>query len=353
MPKMPAKQDTEQDTEQTVIRFLNINEVEDAPDLEPIWGNWLFRDSVVLEVGDTGIAKTTLNFSMSKALVDNKPFLSVQAVVPEPMIIYMEFEASKSLVKSRMRAMGGYPNNNEKFKLYIREDEFHTMEQITEAIVQLKWKPDIIFVDPIRMAFNMRDENDNAEATRQMKMAKKIARKFNCCLVLVHHTSKADLSGTRKATGAYSRTSLADVNINFDKLYNSEGQEIDRDLFAMTIPKNRMIDDDFCICLRKIHDGRTFKVVEFPKGARFSVDGLGTATGRYEVQQLILDGILGVNKLQIKHIREGLERLERNVTDQAIYKALNNLIALGLVDCSDAPKNRDYWKVIKNKPAQT
>ena len=337
----------------TTIRFLNINEVEDAPDLEPIWGNWLFRDSVVLEVGDAGISKTTFNFGLSKALVDDKPFLGVKAATPDPFIVYMEFEASKSLIKSRMRAMGGYPKNYERFKLYVREDEFHTMEQIIEAIAQLKWKPDIIFVDPIRMAFNMREENDNAEGTKQMKIAKKITRKLNCCLVLVHHPSKADMPGIRKGSGAYSRVALSDININFDRLYNSEGQEIDPNLFAMTIPKNRMIDDTFCLCIRKIPDGRTFKVVEFPKGARFSVDGLGTATGRYEVQQLILEEILGASKLQIKHIREGLERLERNVTDQAIYKALNNLIALGMVDCSDTPKNRDYWKVIKSKPAQT
>ena len=334
----------------TTIRFLNIDEVENAPDLEPIWGNWLFRDSVVLQVGEAGIAKTTFNFGLSKALVDNKPFLGVKATVESPVILYMEFEASKSLIKSRMRAMGGYPKNKENFKLYVREDEFHTIEQINEAIMALAIRPDLIFTDPIRLAFNMRDENDNAEGTRQMKIAKKIARYHHCCVVMTHHSSKAELTGTRKGSGASSRVALADISMNFDRLYNSNGDELDRDVFALSIPKNRMIDDDFCLCIRKVSDGRTFKVIDFPKGARFSVDGLGPATARYEVQQLIYDEILGVNRLQFKQIKESLLRLGKEVTDPAIHKAINNLIAMGVVDHTDAPKNRFYWRVIKDAP---
>jgi len=338
------------DSEQTAIKFLNINEVENAPDLQPIWGNWLFRDSVVLEVGEPGISKTTWNFGLSKALVDNKPFLGVSSVVKDPFIVYMEFEASASLVKSRMRAMGGYPRCSDRFKLYLREEEFHTMEQISDGIVELGYEPDIVFVDPIRMAFNMRDENDNAEATKQMKAVKKIARRLNCCVVLVHHSSKAELNATKKASGAYSRAALADISINFDRLYDSDGKEIDRDIFAMSIPKNRMIDDDFCICIRKIHDGRGFRVVNFPVGARISYNGMGAATERYTAQQLIYDEIMGQGKVQVKDVMESLAKIGKTYSDEAVYKALGNLVAMGLVDHDDNQRNRNYWKTVRKLP---
>jgi len=334
--------------ETTTIKFLTIDEVENAPDLQPIWGNWLFRDSVVLQAGEPGIAKTTFNFGLAKALVDNKSFLTVKPAIENPTVLYMEFEASKSLVKLRMRTMGGYPKNKERFILYLRDDEFHTMEQIYEAATHFEVKPDIIFADPIRLAFNMRDENDNAEGTRQMKTAKRIARSLNCCVVLVHHSSKAEMTGTRKGSGAGSRSALADVAMNFDRLCDSEGKELDRNLFALSIPKNRMIDDDFCICVRKEAEDKAFKVVEFPVGARLSSDGYGTAIERYTVQQLIVEEILGFHELKFSAIRDAVQRAGKEVTDVAIHKALSNLIGIGVAECSNETRNRLYWKVQKN-----
>ncbi len=198
------------------------------------------------------------------------------------------------------------------------------------------------------MAFNMRDENDNAEGTRQMKTVKKIARHHNCCVVLVHHSSKAEMDATKKASGAYSRAALSDININFDRLYNGDGKEIDRNIFALSIPKNRMIDDDFCICVKKVHDGRTFEVIDFPVGAKLSYNGLGAATERYTAQQLIFGEVMGLGKMKFVEIREALNRMNKRYSDEAIHKALSNLVAIGAIEHSDAKKDRLYWKVLKS-----
>lgn len=331
--------------ETTTIKFWTIDEAENAPDLQPIWGNWFFRDCAVFEVGEPGIAKTTVNFGFCKAIVDNKPFLGVKSTVKDPVVLYMEFEASKSLIKLRMRAMGGYPTNSNRFIVYTRDEEFHTIAQIEEALFTLGVKPDIIFVDPIRLAFVMRDENDNAEATKHMKVVKGIARKYNCCIVLVHHSSKAELTGTRKGSGAYTWSALSDVNMNLDRLYDGDGKEIDRDLFALTIPKNRMIDDDFCVCVRKVHESRGFEVVNFPIGAKFSVDGQGTALERYTIQRMITEEILGMAKMRFGNIREAVKTLKkRDITDIAVHKAINNLIASGLIEYEGEESHRVYFK---------
>lgn len=328
----------------TTIKFLSIDEVETAPDLEPIWGNWFFRDAVILEVGEPGISKTTFNFGLSKALVDNKPFLGVKAAIQNPIILYLEFEASQSLVKSRMKAMGGYPKNKDHFKLYLREDEFHTISQIDKAIGTSGINPDIVFVDPIRLAFVMQNENDNAEGTRHIKVIKGIARKYRCCVVLVHHSSKAEMTGTRKGSGAYVWSALSDVNMNFDRLYDKEGAEIDRDLFAFSIPKNRMIDDDFCVCIKKVHDGRSFSVVNFPQGVRIGADGYGTALERYSIQQLIMEEIIGVNELEYKDIAAAVRRVggKENATDTAIHKAITNCLNIGTLTYQEKGKKRLY-----------
>lgn len=320
-------------TEEHAIRIVPISEMEKAADLEPLWGNWIFRNCVVLQAGEPGIKKTTYNYSFAKAIVDNEPFLEVKPTESGMTILMLDWESSDSLIKSRMRSMG-YPKHCDHFLLY--NDPRFTLQDIEGYVEKLGIRPDIIFVDPIRYAFAMRDENDNAEASRQAKFLRGIATKYHCAVIIVHHSSKAEMSGWKKASGASARTSLSDISMNFDGL----GEGYDSSIFRLSIPKNRLIDDHFIAFIEgKSYEGyKGFKIVEPPLGYTISGD-YEPSLRQYNSQQWVE---LMLNPYAPKSAQQIHQELGEHMTIQAVYNHLSHLLTLGKAE------RTSYGKYIKN-----
>jgi len=298
--------------------FFTINKVQDAPDLDPIWGNWLFRGSVVIQAGEPGISKTTFNYSLAKALVDGVEFLGVKPAKPSLQVLYIDWESSKSLIKSRMRLIG-YPKNYSNFVVTNDpEVQFVDVDRAIDSVADMI-KPDVIFADPLRLAFNMRDENDNAEAARQAKYFRELAKRRNCAVIVVHHSSKAELPGTKKASGGYARTGLADIVWNFERL----PEEFDQSIFKFTIPKNREIDDQFTIFVKK--DGGTFVEVQPPPG--YVSSPYESSIRHYTCQQRIHEMLLTGLTLRTSQI---LKALNGEFSEISVKKALSSLVQLGI-----------------------
>jgi len=298
--------------------FFTVNKVQDAPDLDPLWGNWLFRGSVVIQAGEPGISKTTFNYTLAKALVDGEKFLGVKPVKPTLQVLYIDWESSKSLIKSRMR-MIGYPKNCDNFVITNDpEVQFIDVDRAIDSVAHIL-KPDVIFADPLRLAFNMRDENDNAEASRQAKYFRELAKRRNCAVVVVHHSSKAELSGTKKASGGYARTGLADIVWNFERL----PEDFDQSIFKFSIPKNREIDDQFTIFVKK--DGGVFVDVQPPSG--YTTAAYESSIKHYTCQQRIQE-MLGMG-LTLK-TAQILKALNGEFSEISVKKALGSLVQLGI-----------------------
>jgi len=298
--------------------FFTINKVQDAPDLDPIWGNWLFRGSVVIQAGEPGISKTTFNYTLAKALVDGTQFLGIKPAKPSLQVLYIDWESSRSLIKSRMRLIG-YPKNHQNFVVTNDpEVQFIDVDRAIDSVSHMI-KPDVIFADPLRLAFQMRDENDNAEASRQAKYFRELAKRRNCAVVVVHHSSKAELSGTRKASGGYARTGLADIVWNFEKL----PEDFDQSTFKFTIPKNREIDDQFIIFVRK-EDG-AFVEVQPPPG--YTASPYESSIKHYTCQQRIREMLATGLTLKTSQM---LQALNGEFSEISVKKALSNLVQLGI-----------------------
>lgn len=319
--------------EQSPVCIESVDKVEAAADIQPLWGNWIFRNSVVLQAGEPGISKTTYNYSFCKAIVDNQHFLEVRPTEPNLRILMLDWESSPSLIKSRMRAMG-YPKNCENFFIY--HDPRFTLTELEPCIKSLDIRPDIIIVDPLRYAFGMRDENDNAEASRQAKILRTIAIKYNCAVIVVHHSSKGELSGWKKASGAGARTSLADVSMNFDNLeVDGIVPEANENIFRLSIPKNRLIDDHFIAFIKK--EDKKFTIVNPPPGYS-SVNGeYNPSLRQYGAQRKVLDTLnyyLPKSPQQIHHELGG----DAHLSIRTIYNVLWHLITLGQADKVDYGK---------------
>ena len=325
---------TEESTKREV-RICSVNDMKEAADLEPLWGNWVYRNSVILQAGTPGIRKTTFNFALAKHIAEDAKFLGIAPVEKGYNIFYFDPESHDSLIKARMSGIG-WPNDRERF--YVCNDSSITLPELEPYLEAIGYKPDIIFVDPIRVAFRSRDENDNAEGSKKATYLRNLARKYNCAVFAVHHSSKADVTGINKASGAGALSALADICMNFDGLgENSKGKPLYPTIFKLSIPKNRLIDDEFFEFIKA--ESKTFIITEPPDG--YMEGEYEGATKRYTIQERVVQ-LFGIKNDWSP--QELLESLDNCCTRQAIYKVLDNLITLG-----QAQKD-GYGKYLKKQP---
>jgi len=286
---------------------------QNAKPLEPLWGFLLFKKAITSIVGDPGISKTTMGYGLATSLCMNQAFLDVR---PEEPIkaLYMDFESSDALIVSRANLIEveDVPN----FWIYNFVDYY--LPNVAEIIVKFCQEKEVnlILVDNQSMAFNTHDENDNAEAIRQMKLLRTFTNACNTATIVFHHTSKANLTGTRKGSGAYGRARLADICINLDI-----PDEANPDLIRFEVSKNRMVNERVLWFIKK--DKGTFSFADPPLG----VSGQPTNTLLYKAQQELLSIVDG-NK-EYKHNELITLAKGKGIDDITVNNALWRLVQQG------------------------
>ena len=282
-----------------------------AKPLEPLWGFLLYKKAITSIIGDPGVCKTTMGYGLATSLCLGKSFLSL---VPEEPIkaLYLDFESSDSLIVSRANLILSDATAVPNFYIYNIVDYY--LPHIASIAIKFCNEKGInlIIVDNQSMAFSTRDENDNAEAIKQMKLIRSFTNACNASTIVFHHTSKANLTGTRKGSGAFARARLADICVNIDL----PDEEQSPDIIRFAVAKNRMVDEKVLWYFTK-KDGK-FTFCEPP----LSSSGQPTNTILYKAQEEILDLINGdkiykhselINLLKTKSIDE-------NSINNALYR---------------------------------
>lgn len=303
--------------------FRTIGEIRKvAKPLEPLWGYFLFRKAITSIVGDPGAGKTTFGYALSASLCRNKAFLDIKAR-SEVNVLFMDFESADALVKSRANLViqeDDIPN------LYIYNVADFYVPQVTSVMLKFckENKISLVFIDNQTMAFNTRDENDNAEAAKQMRYLRELTNKCNVATVLFHHTSKANMPGTRKGTGAYARARLADICINLDL------PDIDNypDIVKLEVSKNRFVDDRPCWYLKKDTGG--FSLTDPPLGM---IGKIRSDTKTFKIQNCILDYMKNVARIKRQELILAMqgEGHEERMVQEAIdrLKQIGGLYSAG------------------------
>lgn len=316
--------------------FRKIDKIrKEAPPLQPLWGYFLFKKAITSIVGDPGVCKTSFGYGLSKALCLNRPFLDVAAEEPVN-ILYMDFESADSLVASRSSLIIGdeeIPN----FYIYNRSEYY--LPQVAEVTLKFCRSHDInlIFVDNQSMAFNTRDENDNAEAIKQMRFLRSFVDACNVAMVSFHHTSKANLPGTRKGSGAFARARLADICLSLEVPAPDDAPEVVR----LEVSKNRMVDEKVLWYFKK-EEGK-FLFSDPP----LNVSGKPTNTLIYKAQRSILSFLVCEQPYSIQFINQTIA--QDGMSTDVVDKALRRLMQQGRVR---RPKYGFYQKVPFNAPYQ-
>jgi hypothetical protein len=238
--------------------LLSAKELLELP-IEPLtalWGPFIYKASVILLNGKTGVGKSTFLYGLLVSAAMGITFAGIPFERPLK-VIYSDRETPPNLRQIKLqRICNEVRPDNLLFipkELSNFQDNLHIYREIA-----LKEKADILALDTISEAFNTKDENDNAEAVRQFRTIRDFSIDTGCAVIAVHHTGRSTLSESDPfaGRGATARADKVDIVLNLFPLKE------DPSILCLSIGgKDKIAGNDSKIYLKKAGND-SFEVVE-------------------------------------------------------------------------------------------
>ena len=168
--------------------------------------------NVTVLAGETSAGKTIFSRSMATALSKGEPFAGL-AVSRAYRVLYVELETPEGLHRQVVEAMGRSGNLGFVRSLPKCLDESAGREALLQAIHS--WQAEVVIIDPLSMAWPVKDENDNAQADRQMTALKRLTVEANIATVATWNMGEGNVKEKFRMRGATARTDRSDQVINY------------------------------------------------------------------------------------------------------------------------------------------
>ena len=190
----------------------------------------LHRGEVAGLFAVTNYGKTTLLYNTVLSIAAGQTLWPLAPIVPKPRrILYIDSESPASRSRDDLKTIIAHLSDGKEARKnfaivldasingvslnLIRTDHFKWLIAIAK-----EYKADLVIIDTAASAFELQDENSNAEVTRRvMNPLKQLAREANCAVIFTHHIGKANETQSGEASykgrgasafGALSRTTF-------------------------------------------------------------------------------------------------------------------------------------------------
>jgi hypothetical protein len=186
------------------------------------------RGEVASMFAITNYGKTTLLNNIALSIAAGEALWPLASFIPKPRrVLYIDSESTASLTRADLQTMiRGISNSKasrENFALVV-DASINGSPLSLSRPEHFKWivalakshKADLVVIDTAASAFELQDENSNAEITRRvMNPLKQLASLADCAVIFTHHIGKANETQSGEAAykgrgasafGALSRT---------------------------------------------------------------------------------------------------------------------------------------------------
>lgn len=177
----------------------------------PIIEGLLFKSNISIIGAKPKVGKSTLMRYAAKCLVDNDSFLGRKTYPGK--VLYLALEEPYQNVQRDFMAM----NVENKKEIYISSlrdepDRLMAMERLIEL-----YKPALVIVDTMVHITKINDLNDYIQTTKALKFVRDISEKYDCHILLVHHSRKGESSGNDSAIlGSTGLLGAVDLILNLE-----------------------------------------------------------------------------------------------------------------------------------------
>jgi len=180
-----------------------------------LWGLHVQRGAVTLVIGTTSAGKTTFLHNLAFHLATGSELLGITP--PRALkVLYVDFESHDGVLVEHFGTIGTHPNLD-----FVEPEDLTRGPALIECLTDVVRRDgyDVVIADPLMDAYPVEDENDNAQAMRQMVAFRELARNSRVGVIVVHNSGrKAEETADDSAflgRGASARPEKADVAINF------------------------------------------------------------------------------------------------------------------------------------------
>jgi hypothetical protein len=184
-------------------------------------------EDVHVAVGDSGLGKTPWAYQLGLCVATGKTFLG--HAVKQGLVLYYDLENGREEIVEVGRALCGHLGlcSSPPDFLVLRDEG--NPPQIGEAVE--KHMPGLVIVDTLR-AFRPKAEAKNEEMANFLNECKRVARKYHCAILLLHHVKKPGENGVPsleetpvlewllQASGARALINQTNTRIAFDAPVN-------------------------------------------------------------------------------------------------------------------------------------
>ena len=170
---------------------------------------------LVLLSGEASAGKTVFLRNATYHIAEGTEFVGLTPSA-SLRVLYLDLESTEQLHWKLVRAIG--KSDNLGFVLEMPRPLSASAGQADLKKAIDEWKAVIVVVDPLPVAWPVHDENDNAEADRQMSSLKKFARDTATLVVVLWNMGEGYVKAKFKARGATARLDRADVALNYTEV---------------------------------------------------------------------------------------------------------------------------------------
>jgi hypothetical protein len=201
-----------------------------TPHRQFLYGVDLSRGEITVSAAPGGSGKSSLAIGVCACLVSNNALLKEKIWAHEPKVLYVNGEDDAAEITRRVWAFclkHGLSEQNIKNLSLIGADDWRAQKlsflrtQGTASVLDQNGfdfleellgviRPDLLVLDSLISFCGGGNVNDNAVMGLVMKALKRLANKFKCAVLILHHTRKGgDLSSAEAISGASSIVNLA------------------------------------------------------------------------------------------------------------------------------------------------
>jgi hypothetical protein len=195
-----------------------------------LYGIDLYRGEITVLAAPGGTGKSSYAIGVSAELAANKSVLGEKLWVHQPKVLYVNGEDSKEENVRRIWSFGlkHHLRDQDIQRLHLLGSDDWRTRQLTllrsergnsvldeKGIAFLELlldaiKPDLVVLDPLLSFCGGGNVNDNAVMALVMRALKQLANKFDCAVLVLHHTRKGGEPGSAESvSGASSIVNLA------------------------------------------------------------------------------------------------------------------------------------------------
>ena len=288
--------------------------------------------------GPAKSGKTILCENLAFAIVsEREKFLGIPIEIKKSKVLYisMEEDTDMRIIQRGKKQIKGYSSEEKSLikenlyytdKKFIRSVENETDWELLEKEIK-SHRSNLIFIDSTNR-FNI-DIQEKLEANSMMQKFRKLAEKYNCAIILIHHTVKSQENkpmtlNTMSGSSALSRDADFFIGVNrltngvrYIKFVESRYYQYDDKCKVLSIQENSLIDLQF---------------EEYESELLKTIDGRHNKDNSEMILNFIKENVGSERIFETSLLNNHFVKKNGLITKKTLYNQLNKMCSTNIVE---------------------